>query len=419
MNWRSLTLLLVVALLPPTQSIAQQDFSGVYSVTVRDYLDSVVKSNHSYLIDGNRTGKIFSSTAVPPIARILIRNLKTGSMSSCSGIFLNGRSVLTAAHCFCGVTLSSPKSFDECQVVLPGVSVKVYSPIYGMVSVAGPPIVHPDYSAPQFIKDWSGTPVADLALLHLSESILGAPQKISDSSGDYFLASFGASSIINRNAAAAFGVSEGHELQSGFAQVSKYREVFSGEDTCLQMYTADTICTLYVDRPFMSGPKQSSVLCQGDSGAPLLQLGEGGGFDLVGIASYYSPRSSSFCASMGSRLNHFVDVRIYEKWISENIEQVEYIKNNVTCLEGIFKNSGVDLIRFQGTISVTAVASLVGQDGPSDHVRPEILSNIAPEMCDIDAEFGIMYCQVSGLDFVTTSVNGGYGQWTICREDIK
>lgn len=396
-------------------------FEHIYGIQVQDYFRSTSSDGLDYLNNTGRAGKIYSTSLFPNAVRLLIASKDGQNRLSCSGAILDGEWVITAAHCFCGIKQTDPSDYASCQTRLIDLEVTVFSPIFGIKSTLGLPIVNPGYSSPKSIVAGSQDSVADLALARLATSVESEPIRLATSATTpeaFFLVSYGQTSITNKNAADSIELPVSHELQSGLAQVSKISTLFGSADVCLDMHAEDTFCSVYVSLPFSSGTNQSNVLCGGDSGAPLYGMLADSSFELVGLASYFSPSSEAYCATDSSRLNHFVDVSAYATWIENYLDRSKSGSDRKTaCASGIFFNSGVDLIGFSGTVSVTAVANLADGSDRRDNDRPAIVTSLDSSLCVADSSFGILFCNGDGRILTSTSVNDGYGQWTICKEN--
>jgi hypothetical protein len=212
----------------------------------------------------------------PTVGALLLGDDPDSAQPQCTAVLVGCQTVVTAAHCFCGVDISGPDCQDSLLADPDGHL--VFFPHAGFTFITNVTI-HPDY-------DFQGDPgsaVADLAVLTLVSPVTGIPP--SPVSGDA-LASGTAATLVG------FGQTD---LQANDRGLERSGAVTTG--TCPAHTSHDLDCWSF------SGAGVTA--CDGDAGAPLFVGPAVAALDL-GVTNFCVPPSTAFA----------LDVSRYASWIA-------------------------------------------------------------------------------------------------------
>jgi hypothetical protein len=200
----------------------------------------------------------------------------------------------------------------------------------------------------------------------------------------------------------------GEALAAGVGQTSKLQGLHNTRGTCGALHTADTVCSFYNHEPVEDGPMQSTTVCGGDSGAPVLQLAADGSWKLVAIASYFSPPNKfDSCSGDASRRAHYVDLSLYKDWISKFVGATTSAPAQI-CVDGIFKKGTLDFLNFSGRVSATSF-----NKNKNDSAQTEIVAQAA--RCNWEQRAGIISCQINGPSYTVITIKSDFAQLTFCK----
>lgn len=387
------------------------------------------RENRSYLIEryqaarafaaDDRRGGIFLDTSLPaPVGRVIIRREGTSGATSCSGAVVGGAHFLTAAHCFCSALGIDARDEPECRPTLASLRLSVFLPQVGLVGTSSAPIVHPAYTSPRGIVPLpvgdvvqEGKPIADLALVSLAVPMPSYLPVTSRGSARPLLASFGTLTITIDEYAARLGFAPGQPIAAGVGQLSRPLELWSTRTECGRYHTPDTLCGRFSEPTVEAGPLQTAAVCQGDSGAPLLQRAADGSWVLVGVTSYYSPPGlAATCLGDRPRISHFVDAGRYAEWVSAVTRAAPATKSPThTCVSALFASGSFEFLSYVGSITVTAF-----ERRSSEAPRPPRLDVARPEECRSEPGFGLASCDVVQPSSVVVGIESDFAQITLC-----
>lgn len=383
----------------------------VYGAKTREVLIDQTASAKDFLDNEERSGIFPATTAIRNTGRLLIEAKSTGSRSSCSGIAINSQYFLTAAHCVCNLAGLHSQNFQECEATLDSLSLKIFFPTFGLVTLDGRPIVNPQYRAPTKIVEDTPETVADLAVLKLSKPIEVKALSIGDGSGKYEVLGAGLMYFTIPKVLTKLGLPPGISLHDGVFHMWRLQNVMSDPDSCGSMHSSDTFCSWYTPLPVLRGPLQSATVCTGDSGSPVIRRATtGNGFSVVGVTSYFSPRNDyDQCIADAAKRNHYVDLEYYKEWLQQfSTQKVENLPEK-QCASALFREGAVDLIGFNGLLTVTSFKA-------KNEARPEITVKSNTLNCINDEFFGIHSCNIHNSTYTDVKIASGYAQLTICEE---
>jgi len=228
------------------------------------------------------------------------------------------------------------------------------------------------------------------------------------------LASFGTLSITIPEYAARLGFEPGRPIAAGIGQVSRPIGVASSRDVCGRYHASDTICSRFSEPTVEAEFLQSAAVCQGDSGAPLLQRGADGSWGVVGIASYYSPPPpdplAGSCLVDSPRVSHFVDLQRYTDWINSEIGgPLSLSSSPYICVSALFARGALDIFGYTGSITVTAF-----EKSSSGEVRAPVIAVSGDYRCQTAPSFGLAACDISNPSYAMIQINSDFGQVTMC-----
>lgn len=238
-----------------------------------------------------------STSGLPSVGLLLIEEAE-GGIGACSGTLIGCRTVLTAAHCFCGA--ETPGSL--CQ---PNQISAVWFQ-HGRPSLVSEVRIHADYL---FLAG------SDLALVKLASPVSGIAPSLINTTGT---PAHGSPGLV-----AGFGLTAGSLADSGIKRAGLVTTA-----SCAVANPSTHICWDFL-APLGPAGEDSSI-CQGDSGGPLF-INFGSGPLVAGVTSGVIPG----CLTPN---NPWVaDVFLDRQWIQENGGAD---LNNDTC--GTLPQAGTD-----------------------------------------------------------------------------
>lgn len=366
-------------------------------------------SSIDFLKNDGRSGILPSTTAFPNAGRLLISSKTSGVAASCSGVALNSRYFLTAAHCVCNVAGVNSSDESDCEDKLDTLSFRVFLPTFGIVETQGKPKVHDRYKPPGGIVEGSPSQIADLAVLEFQSTVNVMPIEIGGGKGQYLVLGTGYMNFAIRRVREQLGFPEGSAMQEGVFQLWRLQKVYNDTNGCGEWHSLETLCSWYTTLTMASGPDQSVTVCRGDSGAPLFRLNSEGAIVLEGITSYFSPRRDyDQCLSDSSQRNHYVDVGRYKEWLSEFKQNSPNSYEPKTCASSLFRPGDFVFFGFKGDVTLTTFNA-------RQSARPNMEVKPGSTACTRAEEFGAYSCRLTGGNVTILTTRTGFGQLTICE----
>lgn len=417
--WQTLGLLSVAFFLQADALFAQADTATwIESLSTRkenrDFLAERAAAAADFLTNDMRAGLFLTTGSIRMMGRLIISHAKTGSLDSCSGIAIDPSTFLTAAHCVC--TSPTAEGSAACGPESSDLSFQVFFPRAGLFAVKERPVIHPAYVWPGSLKPSAigdlgpvSAAVADLAVVKFDGQLRDGPfPEIGAGSGKYVFASTGTLYFTIKEYAERMGFPIGEALAAGVGQVARLQGLYNVRGTCGALHSADTVCSFYNHEPVEDGPMQSTTVCGGDSGAPVVQSAADGSWKLVAIASYFSPPNKfDSCSGDASRKTHYVDVSLYKDWVSKFVGATTTGPEQV-CVDGIFKKGTLDFLSFSGRVSATSF-----NKDKNNSARTEIVAEAA--QCQSGQHAGVISCQISDPSYTAVLIKSDFAQLTFCK----
>jgi hypothetical protein len=371
----------------------------------------------TFVTDKKDFGLFPSSSQIRAAGRLIaFQNNVRGEkvLESCSGVLISPDYFLTAAHCFCrkpGVYFANATTCMA-DSAFKATTYKVFLPAFGMFDIVDLPRIHPSYSSPASGFEPRVTEVADLGVAKINPSIPVAPIGVDqiDLDSRYILVSSGI--LTFKRGIEGRGLHWERPYEEGVQQLSGQKPPLTDAGSCPEA-AADTVCIWYSSLGASSGPQQSSALCPADSGGALLRVDKAGVFSVVGIASYFWPRSE-ICDSRENRRSYFTEVARHSDWLKQfgATQSASGPRSATSCLDGI---AAAPLERsFMLKPSIVTITAF--SEESFGRPRPEVTidGNPRPD-CTALPEAGIYSCKVQ-QSRVSIKIAEGFAQLTICPE---
>jgi hypothetical protein len=370
------------------------------------------------------SGILFASTQFPAVGR-LMRVLPTGgSVASCTGTLISPVHFLTAAHCFCENADTYFNSAEACRRAdAPSSRLSyVYFPAAGLFSVKTVSL-HQDYFRPTDAKGGiRHVKVSDLAIAELTAAVPLNPIKLAvaipldpkkPDPNPYISVGFGLSAIRDADA-------EGLELPKGVYSGGIGTLAFRDLTTCPPGYD-DLGCGHYKAINYDPAPKETSAVCKGDSGGPLLKITASHNVEVVGVTSARVSKDPG-CHPTSEAFAEYIDLAWHRDWIRSTAGPALHAtprKTGPKCVDAIWSSGkdetvSIDLpITSKSEISF-AVAGVDDAAPPSINLRP-----VAPDtVCKaILNQRDFFHCSVSENDnqLIGFDITGrGVAQLSVC-----
>jgi len=357
----------------------------------------------------NSLGLLFTGVTFPAAGRLL-RQDESGRVHQCSGVLIDGRHFLTAAHCVCEYADSEYKSFTECAANNQPARFKtfVYFPTAGLYKTAGDPRVNPAYrraAAPD------GGILGDLAMVTLADAATVPPIPVHHGQriDHYISVGFGLTSVRDEDA-------KKFQLPTGTYSEGIGTAAFRNVIDCTSQY-ADAICGHYSAK--LPGPGGvNTAACRGDSGGPILGIAADGRATVIGIASSIDSEDRT-CNPRYEALTMYTGLARHDAWLREAApDPATAAAIKPRCNELLLVATAADSIAVdiptsapRTTVTINA-AGIRGEEAPTIDVK-----GATPQACQpVLQQRDLTLCQGMDTSGIHGTVRGnGLAQISACE----
>lgn len=395
-------------------AFSQESSSPIVLETVHEIsiLDESTADERDWIEKKNRGGFIVAGSQFTNVGKLLIKGPGERT-EACSGALIGADKFLTAAHCVCPVELFSSKLEEEtyaqaCRRRMSELTFKIVFLGIGIFEGYSKAEIMDDYVPLHLGTTVGVTRNADLAVISLvnNPGMAGVQRGQLTEDGLRVTVGYGLHSfkIVPEDS----GYVADNTYDDGPKQIAKYLDgKFSTSwEECGEGAGLDTFCGEY-NPVAVKGKLADAGACNGDSGAPLFELGaDGKAPTIVGVTSYVypSPKGTNPCAAAAKAMTFFVDVDRYSGWLnSQQSSSATQDQITRTCRSTVLIGPGS--LKLKVPKSTMSLVAYDFHDPAKPNQRPTTSITETNDLkCVREQTFGIHSCEASKETTLSISI---------------